>query len=238
LKYFKNLSLLHLHFSQSENASFPQREISLASQKLRALSKNLRKISGLPKMKIKLSFSLVQTRNEEFLMSLKRFSKLESFTSVDMALNEYDFSGIKETILSFKKSKSLSQISMTLDECIPHPQDPQTGFHELKTGFKEIKSLKDLRIDLQTDCGITSSNFKELVPIFKEIGEFVNLKMIFVTSSLSLNLAFVKEMPSLRRKSSKINAKFPGLLLALFIHLSALIVVSFMSFNVFMSRIK
>jgi len=169
LKYLKNLSLLHLHFSQSENTSFPQREVSSASQKLRALSKALRKISGLPKLKIKLTFSLVQTRSEEFLMSLKKFSKLESFISVDITLNEYDFLGIKETILSFKKSKSLSQISLTLDECIPHPQDPQTGFHELKTSFKEIKSLKDLRIDLQTDCGITSSNFKELVPIFNPV---------------------------------------------------------------------
>jgi len=238
LKHLKNLSLLHLHFSQSENTSWPQRAVFSAGQKLRAFSKALKKIPGLPKMKIKLSFSLVNAISDEFLMSLRSLSQLENFTSVDIMLNLYRFSSVKETLLAFKKSKSLSQLSITLDECIPNPQDPWIGFKELQKSFKEIKSLKNLRIDLKTDCGITSSNFKGLVPIFKEIAEFVNLEMIFGTSNLSLNLAFVKEIPNLRHRSSKINAQFPGLLRAVCLQLCALFVVIFMMFNIFKSRMR
>jgi len=232
LKHLKNLSLLRFDFDQLKTSSFPQRVVYSTGQKLQALSKGLKKISGLPKMKIKLSFSLLRVRNDEFLMSLRSFSQLESFASADITLHLYHFWRIQETILALKKSKSLSQLSLTLDDCIP---DSQTGFKELQTAFKEIKPLKNLRIDLKTDCGITSSNLKELVPIFREIAQSVHLEMIFATSNFSLNLAFLKEMPNLRDRSLAIHAQFPGLLRTLCVQLCALFIAIFMIFNVFKS---
>ena len=170
LKHLKSLSLLHLHSGRSGSGC------TFLAPKLKMLYKVIKEIPSLSKTEIRLSLSLFVLANREFVGSLKDFSKLRNLTSVYFTCMFFQISSIQNLIAPLKNRKSLSQLSLTLDEC---RLDSPKGLHKLLKSIRTIRSLKNFRIYFKKCFGISYPKLKEFVPTFRKTAQCVNLEMIF-----------------------------------------------------------
>lgn len=169
-KYLKNLKAIH--FSTSSVS------VTFLDEKLRTLRQIIRNFPNLDKIQIKLSFAIStsNTINDGRKM-LRTFIQFEKLTSVNLSMIRFrNLRDVQELIPMLKNCNSLCHLSLTFDVCIFHLTSSLPT--SLRT-FKEIKSLRSLRIYLKKCDNITGQGFKELVPVLKALAQDINLEMIF-----------------------------------------------------------
>jgi len=196
LKHNKNLSLLHLHASMT---LFPISPFSLCQ----ALNNSL---ADLPKLQIRLSFSVSRSDGDDYLISLLRsLSKIRSFTSIDLAFSNYsDRAKLQTLIALLMECNYLCNISLAFKSCAFQP--------DLFGDLKEIKSLKNFKI-LFENCRVSSPRLRLLASVVKKLARKSNIQITFKNCDDSLSVVdwwlFRRSLKN-GKNYQKIEVKFIG----------------------------
>jgi len=171
LKHTKYFS--EVHFFSTDPLTYYSKELAfIASQALRSLR-------VLPKMKIKLSLPFFSSLlNENLHKLLASFNKHKCFTSAHLTFEFcYKTSAVQEIITILTKSKSLSELSLTLKGTNFTQKDSDQLPHDALRALNKFKTVISCRVYFK-DCVITNSELKGLVPVLKEAAQNCNLEII------------------------------------------------------------
>ncbi len=169
LKHLKTPPKLHFHINKSH--------VLFLRSKMISLCETVKTLQNLPKMKIEISLKILGLgRNENFKRLLETFSQLKGFISADLNFLYFtDISEIQELILTQKNSKSLSKMNVSLELCT---LDPPMKFQNLFGSLKEIKSLRNSRVEIKRSHTITYSSLQRILSPLEEIAKKSNLEII------------------------------------------------------------
>jgi len=203
LKHNKNISLLHLHISR---AQFQMDPFSLCQTLENSLS-------NLPKMRIKLSFSVRGYESEECLLSLlNNLREIRAFNSVELTFTYFhDASKLQAFTTLLAKCKYLCDISLDFKNCT---LQTRTGSQNLLGDFKEIKSLKNLKILFDSCNTISYLELCLLVSAIKEIVQRSKIEITFNKCANTISVVdwwlFQRLIQNIDNSQKRIKIKFIG----------------------------
>jgi len=205
LKHNKNISFLHLQISR---AQFKMDPFSLCQ----ALENSL---SNLPKMRIKLSFSVRGYESEECLLSLlDNLREIRAFTSVDLTFTYFnDASKLQAFTTLLAKCKYLCDISLHFKDCT---LQTRTGSQNLlgDFNFKGIRSLKNLKILFEGCNRIRYPGLCLLASAIKEITKRSRIEIIFKKCTNTISVIdwwlFRRSIKNIDNSNKRIEIKFSG----------------------------
>ena len=192
------------------------------------VSRVLRSIHALPRLKLKLSLLLYKDKlnkhNEDLHEIVTTFNKHRCFTSAHFSFTfGCEFLKRQELISILKHSKSLSKLSLNLSRDIfsatgwqplrrllfPGDLDPQ--LHDVFRALKEIRTLKNCRLCFQS-CLLTSVELNDFIPALKDAAQSFNLEFIIDGTSEVSMLGWWQFKRSIRNLSHShtISAKHTG----------------------------
>lgn len=170
LKHLKNPPKLHFHVNKSH--------VIFLRSKMLSLCETIKTLKSLPKMQIEISLKIFGLgRNENFKRLLETFSQLKGFISADLNFLYFtDISEIQDLVTPLKNSKSLSKINVALELCT---LDPPIKLQNLFERIKEIKALRNSRVEIKKSHTITYSGLQGILSPVKEISKRSHLEIIF-----------------------------------------------------------
>jgi len=172
LKHTKYLSEIHFYFTNPW-MHYSNGLVLISCQALRSFC-------VLPRRKIKLSFPFSYSSSHQTEHKfLKSFTKQKYFTSAHGTFRiGCKISEIQEVITTLSHSKSLTELSLTLNGIDFTSDDPARLPHDLFRSLKEMKTIKNCRVFFK-ECLIDDSTLEGLIPALKEAAQVLNLEIIF-----------------------------------------------------------
>jgi len=172
LKHFKNHSKLHFFYSESMQSPI------IDHQAVLSISQALSQIRHFPQEEIKLSLSIfmgICLYNSNFCQMLESIAG--HVTCLELTLSRStNRSYIKQIISIFKKSQSLSQVSLTFDEySFFERTDLQSCFQD----FKELKLLTRLNVYFKNCYFSYKIPFRSVGFLLQKTLQVPTLKVIF-----------------------------------------------------------
>ncbi len=181
------------------------------------LSRVLRSIHDLPRLKIKLSLLLYKDKLNQHYDVLHKmvttFSEHRCFTSAHFSFTfGCEFLKRQELISMLKHSKSLSELSLNLSRDVLSATiwqsyrrdfcsgdlDPQ--LHDVFSALKNIRTLENCRLCLQ-NCLLTNVELNDFIPALKDAAQSFNLEFIIDGNSEVTKLGWWQFKRSIRNLS-------------------------------------
>lgn len=171
LKHFKKTPKIHFFTSQHS--------ISLSDRMVSSLCQAIASLRALPNEGIILSISLSRSYFfDSFENLLRSFARHDCLSCLHLTIpkaSAFSLSELLTVISIFKNSKSLHQLDLTLDE---YNFDDQRDIQEFFESFKELKSVKNLKIYFNK-CSFNYYSFRRVPALLKQINKVQNLQVLF-----------------------------------------------------------